>query len=251
MATRDITPLRHSEGEFADLARKLSPLELHAATTATRLLGRHATWREGFDARVTVFAQFKNITATAIHSAMFMHKHLSRSEWWREWRDGGATDRDILIALVEFHQFTKRGFVHITMSNTEAALRTYVRALDPAACSGGAAEFKSIYEHLYRSRLSLGIEGIALLDLLRLIRNTIHNGGVYVSKSGTSEVIRYKDRSFNFVHGMAIDFVTWDNLCWLYTDLIDLLAATVEDPALLNCEEIRDLTHGSLPPLSD
>jgi hypothetical protein len=71
-------------------------------------------------------------------------------------------------------------------SSIESSLRLFLRALDPTACNGGMKEFNSIYDCLFNSKLATApADGIELLNLLRLVRNTIHNNGVYFNPRGT------------------------------------------------------------------
>ncbi|MEC7227284.1 MAG: hypothetical protein VXW00_10475 [Candidatus Latescibacterota bacterium] len=115
----------------------------------------------------------------------------------------------------------------------ESSLRLFLRAIDPAACNGGMAEFKSIYECLFRSKLSaVPSNGIALLDLLRLVRNTIHNNGVYFHPNGNDASITWDGETFEFKQGSPVDFVTWDFMIRVSEALRQLLREVVEDATL-------------------
>ena len=75
--------------------------------------------------------------------------------------------------------------------------------LDPIACDKGTAEFKRIYEHLLKI---LNIENYAnLLKLLRLIRNTIHNNGVYFDRRGRDECVEYDGAIYKFEVGKPVE----------------------------------------------
>jgi hypothetical protein len=47
---------------------------------------------------------------------------------------------------------------------------------------------------------------IELLDLLRHIRNTIHNNGVYFQKSGQDRSRQYKGKPYKFEIGKPVNF---------------------------------------------
>lgn len=241
--------LRVVPGEFEAVIGILHPYE-SGIDDAKALLQRDFThFDEARDTRFTVFSTLKNVIASTSLGLIYLERYLTDPNWWRPMRTIETSDLDRTIHVVEFHQFVKQGFVHISFSNIEAAIRSYVRALDVTACSGGAAEFKSIYEHLYRTRLNIGTDGIVLLDVLRLLRNTIHNGGVYVSRTGKDEALQYKGRVFDFKHGGVITFADWNTLATLHTDLVNLLVRTVCDSTLAKLPLIMDPRAGTLPPL--
>ena len=236
-------------GEFEGVIKKLNPYEVKIDQAKQSLAVNHPSWDQARDMRYTVFSKLKNVIASTALSLLYLERYMADKKWWSTWRTIPTSDLDWTIHIVEYHQFTKQGFVHISYSNVEAALRSYVRAIDPRACSGGAAEFKSIYEHLYRTRLAVGTDGIQLLDVLRLLRNTIHNGGVYVSRAGTSETLQYAGRTFEFEHAKVIRFADWDTLAMLMTDVVELIIKTVEDSVIADIAAIEDPTAGTLPPL--
>jgi hypothetical protein len=86
---------------------------------------------------------------------------------------------------------------------------------------------------LLRSKLITNPPGaIDLLDLLRFIRNTVHNNGVFFNRGGTDEQVVYKGNTYSFFYGKAVNFVTWGFLISVANDLIDLVASVANDPSL-------------------
>jgi len=126
------------------------------------------------DARITAYSKAINVLNSLQLAFTFISKHLLHGQWWEAVARSPIPDSDKQIYANEFANFTKVAFVQELFLSIESSLRLFLRAIDPAACNGGMAEFKSIYECLFRSRLSaVPSNGIALLDLLRLVRNTM------------------------------------------------------------------------------
>jgi len=140
-------------------------------------------------------------------------------------------DGDILVK--EFENFTKIGLTQFAFSTVESGLRVLLKAIDPQACHQGTAEFKNIYECLLRSKLtSLPADSIELLDLFRLVRNTVHNNGVFFHKSGQNATAIYKGKTYQFQQGMAINFTGFDFVISLTSDIVNLLVDVINDPAI-------------------
>ena len=71
-----------------------------------------------------------------------------------------------------------------------------------------------------------------LLDLLRLVRNTIHNNGVYFAPDGQDAVVTYKGITYHFYHGKAVDFASWDLLLEIADAVRQLLLDVIADQAV-------------------
>ena len=178
-------------------------------------------------------AKFINVLNSVQLAFTFTSKHLLHKQWWDAIAKTSIPDGDKQAYARQFENFSKIGFVHALFSAIESSLRLFLRALDPAACNGGTAEFKSIYDCLFNSKLAkTPTDGTQLLDLLRLIRNTIHNNGVYISPRGGAVTLNWQGKTFDFKQGVAVDFVTWDFLILVSDSLRALLRQVVEDSNL-------------------
>ncbi len=185
------------------------------------------------DARITAYSKTINVFNSLQLALTFISKHLLHKQWWDAVASKIIPDDDKQIYVNEFTNLTKVGFVQGIFSAVESSLRLFLRALDSTACNGGISEFKSIYECLFKSKLASNPrEGIALLDLLRLVRNTIHNNGVYFHPSGNDASVIWKGNTYDFNQGKPVNFVTWEFLIKVSDALRQLLRAIVEDSNL-------------------
>jgi len=182
------------------------------------------------DARVTAFSKFINVSNSLQLALTFISKHLLYNEWWNWISRKQIPSSDKQIYANEFANFAKVGYVQGIFLAVESSLRLFLRALDSSACNGGMAEFKSIYECLFNSQLAANpAGGTALLDLMRLVRNTIHNNGVYFSPHGVDATLTWNGNTYEFRQGKPVDFLTWGILFELSDALHLLLRQIAED----------------------
>ena len=207
-----------------------------------RLRKSHSDWPM-YDARVTIFNKCGNITQTVYLAVVFMQRHLTKSDWWEEMETYGATKEDIQLTIHRFNQFLRTFFIQELFSLIEGSFRVFVRALDPNACNQGRDAFKNIYVWLL-SRLSISSE-IPLLDLMRNIRNTMHNDGVFLPTNDKDVVVEWKGKEYHFVVGKVIDFISWSFLLNLMPDISSLIGKTVESNELAHLQQISSQLQDS------
>lgn len=117
--------------------------------------------------------------------------------------------------------------------------RIYLRELDPNACNKGTAEFKSIYISIFK-KLDLHI--LEFLDLLRHIRNTIHNNGVYFHQDGQNKAVPYKGKQYMFDIGKPVKFRggILNFLLGIMPDILIMIEDVVYSTDILSRNEIID-----------
>jgi hypothetical protein len=142
-----------------------------------KLIAAHSSWDKGNDARVTLFSKCANVVNDVQLGLIFIQFHLTQQQWWKSIAKKNIPDHDKKIYIDEFSMFVKIGLLQFIFSSIESSFRIFVKTIDPSACAGGTAEFKNIYAFLF-ARFGLQ-KWESLLDLLRCVRNTIHNNGVY------------------------------------------------------------------------
>jgi hypothetical protein len=186
------------------------------------------------DARITAYSKAVNVLNSVQLAFTFISNHLINGQWWAEVARDPIPDADKQIYANEFATFTKIAFIQGLFLAIERSLRLYLRAIDPTACDGGSAQFKSIYECLFKQLKfdAAPANGIALLDLLRLVRNTVHNNGVYFHRSGNDASVIWDGETFEFKQEKPVNFVTWEFMMKISEALRLLLREVVEDAKL-------------------
>lgn len=195
-------------------------------------------WDATNDARITVFSKLINVCNSTQLSLIFYHVHLTNKDWWKQIMNDKISKKDIKICMNEHIMFTKLAFIHFSFSSIESAFRLYVRSLDGSACKNGTSDFKSIYSWLLKRTKLQAYE--TLLDLLRLVRNTVHNNGVYFSKSGLNESLNYNGKVYNFNHGSKVEFMTWELVYEIISEVQALVAKVVKSREVSNIKLIED-----------
>lgn len=215
------------------LIEQLQPVRNQFADDKAAVIAIYSSVTPKHDARITAYSKAINVLNSVQLAFTFISKHLLHGQWWEAVARNPIPNPDKQIYANEFANFTKIAFVQGLFLAIESSLRLFLRAIDPAACNGGMAEFKSIYECLFKSKLNaVPPNGIALLDLLRLVRNTIHNNGVYFHPNGTDASITWDGETFEFKQGRPVDFVTWEFMIRVSEALRQLLREVVEDANL-------------------
>lgn len=185
------------------------------------------------DARITAFSKMINVFYSVELALIFAAKHLLDPNWWKVTYPKLISVSYAKTLANEFVGFSKLGFVQFLFSTTESSLRLFLRTLDPMACSRGTAEFKSVYECLLRSNLSTcPSESIELLKLLRLVRNTIHNNGVFFPRNGRNDSVTWHGTTYRFRQFAPVDFVTWGFLLEVSDATRRLMYTVVADDKL-------------------
>jgi len=170
-------------------------------------------------------------------------------EWWNKiWcNELGLSsvpdEKTLLMMRNGFSQFYVIGFFHSLFSAIESAFWIYLREIDPVACNNGTAEYEAIYNSLFKKlKLQQRQDYIELLDLLRHIRNTIHNNGVYFHKSGLDKTLPYKGKKYNFEKGKAVEYHggVLNFLLYLMPDILKMIEDVVYSSDIISRQKIID-----------
>jgi hypothetical protein len=216
-----------------NLIKQLEPIRDQAAQSKDSIVALYSSVDPRKDARITAFSKMVNVFNSVQLALTFVSKHLLDLNWWKVISKGEIPVADARIYANEFMGFSKLGFVQFLFSTTESSLRLFLRALDPTACDGGMGHFKSVYDCLLRSHLSrCPSESVELLDLLRLVRNTIHNNGVYFHRNGRDVTVTWNGTSYEFKQSTPVDFVTWQFLLEVSDAISSLMYTIVTDANL-------------------
>ncbi|GHX02071.1 hypothetical protein FXE84_06035 [Vibrio cholerae] len=118
------------------------------------------------------------------------------------------------------------------VSIVESEFRLLVREVTPGACNNGKAPFVSIYQKVL-SELKLN-KYMDLFDFIRLIRNAVHNNGVYLPEKNDSErVINFKNKEYKFIYGEEIDFFYPELLADIQDEIFDCLCEIISHDKLI------------------
>lgn len=231
--------LFHTLPDFDLLIARLEQIRHKIESEYNRLASAipDCTWN---DARITTFAHLGNIVDATNLAFTFMNEHLLPLEnsWWQETHKppfASFNDYHKSITINSFNNgFIKVGFVQNLFSILDSKFRIFLRELDPSAEKGATTEFYNIHVALKGKITSFPPDSDELIKVLRLIRNTIHNNGVYFNKKGNDEKVTYKSTTYEFCHSKPINFANWEWLIDRLDDVRQLLELVVSDPKIIS-----------------
>jgi hypothetical protein len=199
------------------------------------------------DARLTTIANLGGVIDSTNLAFHFISKNLlpTNNPWWDIYKPPfpGFNDLDKSSMVNGFNTgFVKVAFIQSLFATLDSKFRIFLRELASTACNGGTGAFLSVYREL-RARLNtLPADADDLIDLLRHLRNTIHNNGVHFERSGRDVHIPYRGRVYDFYHGRPVNFVNWELLIDRLDDVRELLFRVVNDPVIFG------IPHGIIDP---
>ena len=198
------------------LQQRLADIQRDIVDDKKQMIAANPNWDIREDVRITSLNILAVIVARTGLGVEFLSELLD-DDWWEAHLSEPLPEDEKTSRTVSFEQIIKYNFGMGFFTGIEASFRAFLRALDPNACRSATAAFKSIYDCLLGSnQLAFPAtdkrDAIELLDFIRLIRNLIHNSGVYFSEDGCDNEQTYKGTKYKFCHGKPADFVTWDLL---------------------------------------
>lgn len=164
------------------------------------------------DVRRWTISRLSTIFLMPVLGLYIMRVHLSYPEWWEGYANG-APPTLFEDGRTELDRHLKGKLLIDLAGNLEHSFRCILKQLDPQT---RAADFSAIYASLLRQNnpylQSPPPDSLATLDLLRLIRNTIHNSWAHYPESGENREVPFKGATYSFIVGKKLDFVSWDLL---------------------------------------
>lgn len=191
------------------------------------------------DARLISFERMANIIEQIQLSHLNIQHNLVEPDWWTSIGQNLSHKKQFDI-IDDCIGFTKMVFFQNIFASTENFLRIILRTLDPNECKFGTGPFENIYTNLF-SRLNLR-HHCPLMDLMRCVRNTVHNNGVYFHKSRNDLTIVYKGNSYEFKIGKIVDFLTWDFAIHLINETVIMINEIINHSDIIVHPKIIDLS---------
>lgn len=226
------------------LQRRLADIQESVLRDKEQLIAAHPVW-DLRDARIRSLYRLFGILGGAGLGIHFLGKLLD-DDWWQE-NERTSMPQDAKDAYtVNLEMSVKYGFGMGFFTSLEASFRTFLRAIDPEVCKKSTAPFKNIYQCLLGAK-QLGFSPADrkaaenLLNFVRLIRNLIHNNGVYFDEEDEDKREAYDGAEYHFRHGKPVDFVSWELLLKLADDIRQLLVQVISHKKIATIDQIEDL----------
>jgi hypothetical protein len=175
------------------------------------------------DPRREVARHLKAVVSATYLERIFHREHLGQEAWWRAvGLDSIVGHESVQDELDDFGVHIAQGFVMTPFFLFEAGCRRVARTALPSWYSdrrsfGGTANQLVGFANLEST------DTTALLELYRLVRNTVHNNARYFSAEGNVSA-HWRGRRFDFTVGAPQPFVGWE----LYIELVRALGELTE-----------------------
>ncbi len=184
----------------ADLITNLTMMRTDFFAKLNETERKYPNIRVEKDCRITFFSKSPVVIDSVTLCFIFAGRHLSNNRWWTT----SAQSYNLKPPYVEsrvpiiegFKQFTLLGFFHFMFLSMESSIRLITKNMDSIQYEKMQGSFDKIYSWLI-SKLNLPRKYLRLMDLLRLIRNTIHNNGVYSLVPKKGKALKNKQKSWN------------------------------------------------------
>jgi hypothetical protein len=198
-----------------------------------------AHW-QGDDARRGMIMRFATILFVPVVSLYTMRVHMHDPMWWEQYAPGagkGLAD----AGRTAFDKGIKSKLILDLVGNLEHSFRLILNQLDPA---NKASKFGSIYRRLFGASNPLldsaPSEWEPTLELLRLMRNTVHNSWAHFPDNGENTHVIFNGKRYEFVVGKTLDFVSWDLLGEIADSVLKIAIGVVRDRNVVHLASIRD-----------
>lgn len=152
------------------------------------------------------------------------------------------SDRKLVTS--EFEQFIAYAYLLLLFSSLESSLRVIVKVVYPTKFVDKAGNFTGNFIDIAKSLLKNKYsQHRDLLELLRLLRNTNHNNGVYMPEVKVdNRTVSYKQKNYQFIDGTPINL---DDTFRLYMfsitpDVLKLINDIVNSPNVAKQSQIID-----------
>lgn len=168
------------------------------------------------DPRISVAGHLLDVASATFLNLVHVKDNLRNGEWWENHGFGGAVKAGMLPGLLENYMALITGsLMFFSFSLFESGIRRLVRAIDPLPCSGGASEFRSIYNWLFARLRRQGWnypkgDPSVFLDLYRTFRNTLHNNGAFYPPSGRDQEVIWQGKTYRFQYAAVPSFYGWE-----------------------------------------
>jgi hypothetical protein len=218
-------------------------LELHQ-----RVAAAHPEWLREHDARTNLLAKPVNIILIAVVNMRLTQRFLPYVDFWRS-HISPAYDSPSAIDQPYFEQntFYRFGFFIFLLSNIEHGFRAIQPRVVKGVDSHSQQPFEQVYKSLFDAVLpaAKATELTTLYDLLRTMRNTVHNNGVYSPRSQKDATYDVAGRVYEFRLNRRVEYFGWEFfIAWL-DPIRRSLAEVVDAPAVTAITSISDIASHS------
>ena len=144
--------------------------------------------------------------------------------------------------LKEYEQYITFSFFHVVFSSVEGSMRSLVGQAEIVDRKGKRCRSTSKFSDIYMGLIDfsgVGGEYPALFELLSLMRNCIHNRGIFISDKGPQSVV-YQKVKYDFIQEQPILFADFELILNVLFDIRLFLTEVFDSPNMLREQYLKD-----------
>jgi len=189
------------------------------------------------DVRLTFYGQTINTTESTLFCRIFENDLLNKNWYKRNFSDVIINTPDEIHKSVEaFDSFIVVAFTTLYFASVENFFRVLSNVVYPNEFKGNDY-FSTIYKSLLKK---FNLNYIHIFDIFRLIRNSLHNNGVYNDKE--NQRFYYNDEFYELKKGVRIK-VSWFLLSNLSRDIEECVFKIINTKKISNFDIIEDPSY--------
>jgi hypothetical protein len=198
------------------------------------------------DARVTFFKHLVNVINSTTLMLIMSHTHFGNESWWKDiQREYELSTRPFPFGreIDYYDQVVTNSFLILLFSSFEASIRLIIKQYDATLYQSQKNRFNPLCKELMCKLKLLTKDNDKFIDLVGLLRNSIHNNGVYEPRGSTKmREIEWNNTVFLFVENTPISQPQlWSNLISFSKEILKIFTD------IINSNEIKKIRHYSDP----
>jgi hypothetical protein len=196
---------------------------------------QYPTWESSLDARSAWFTGMLNeCIPFALLDLWHMRDNLTYPYVWQKAFGVTLTENDWQQVIMEYDKHIRFASLHSTYATVEAIIRRVCEATD-AQFYSPKKSIGPITNHLLEILELTSFKN--LYKLVRTIRNSIHNNGVYFPRDGKDCTIVWNG-DYTFRVGETVEILDWDFLIQHWREINEAITAIVLHPKIATIPSI-------------
>jgi hypothetical protein len=206
------------------------------------------------DIRFRAFFNFAQVLRSFKIYFILKEEYLKHREWYVEiylskWGQSWPVVGDQIGQIVNDHNILNHDFDHVMLigyiqvlfSIIDSGFRLFTQTINPLACNKGTDSFLNIKNWLLK-KINKKNQYDNLLNLFVLIRNTIHNNGVYLNEEVPRQEIPYRRKVYTFENKKVVKYGSANQLLFfeITPDIITMLEDIVKSDIISKGPSIPD-----------
>ena len=215
---------------YREVIKKSESLTDTIFTRLTEINTNYPTRDNQNDIRFTIFSRIKN---TLLNCKLSIINLISNGKILETIPNDQFKNR-----LEEYDKYLRFSYFQHNFSQVESGIRVIMRQLDKKSYYSKKAPFNNIYQFLNDY---LKVKNYKyLFRIIRNIRNSIHNNGIFYPDNNKNDEIEYRGIKIRFEIESPISCVSWITIFDITEDLLFALKEILESPILANIALIYD-----------